>query len=332
MGQVGIIANPASGKDIRRLVAYGTTFDNQAKVNIVRRLLLSLAALGVERVVYMPDYYGIVPGALDTISSQHRPDMEVVPAGMCMSASQEDSAQAAAVMAACGVDSIITLGGDGTNRMVAKECRDIPILPISTGTNNVFPIMIEGTIAGLAAGAVAQGIVAGPPAINPSKKLIIYKNGSPVDIALVDAVVLKDTFIGSRAIWDAERITQIVVTRGEAHNMGISSIAGNLAPVTAQDNRGMAIVAGKGNIQVQAPLAPGLMEKVSIKEYREIQIGEVVAVTTPCMIALDGEREVEARPDDHVQIKLTFEGPKVINVDEALRVAVAKGYSKIYYS
>jgi hypothetical protein len=28
---VGIIANPASGKDIRRLVAYGTVFDNQEK-------------------------------------------------------------------------------------------------------------------------------------------------------------------------------------------------------------------------------------------------------------------------------------------------------------
>ncbi|MDF2569121.1 MAG: kinase, partial [Sporomusa sp.] len=61
MGQVGIIANPASGKDIRRLVAYGTIFDNQEKVNIVRRLILSLAASGVKRIVYMPEYYGIVP-------------------------------------------------------------------------------------------------------------------------------------------------------------------------------------------------------------------------------------------------------------------------------
>jgi predicted polyphosphate/ATP-dependent NAD kinase len=30
---VGIIANPASGKDIRRLVAYGSVFDNNEKVN-----------------------------------------------------------------------------------------------------------------------------------------------------------------------------------------------------------------------------------------------------------------------------------------------------------
>jgi len=42
---VGIIANPASGKDIRRLVALGTVFDNQEKLNIDRRILLGLDAL-----------------------------------------------------------------------------------------------------------------------------------------------------------------------------------------------------------------------------------------------------------------------------------------------
>jgi predicted polyphosphate/ATP-dependent NAD kinase len=36
MTSVGIIANPASGRDIRRLVAHGSVFDNNEKVNIVR--------------------------------------------------------------------------------------------------------------------------------------------------------------------------------------------------------------------------------------------------------------------------------------------------------
>ncbi|HEY8875633.1 MAG TPA: hypothetical protein VIM32_03140 [Desulfosporosinus sp.] len=40
----GIIANPASGKDIRRLVAHATVFDNQEKVNLIRRILLGLQA------------------------------------------------------------------------------------------------------------------------------------------------------------------------------------------------------------------------------------------------------------------------------------------------
>jgi hypothetical protein len=35
-----VIANPASGKDIRRLVAHGAVFDNDEKVGIMRRALL----------------------------------------------------------------------------------------------------------------------------------------------------------------------------------------------------------------------------------------------------------------------------------------------------
>ena len=50
MSIVGIIANPASGKDIRRLVAYGSVFDNQEKVRMVRRILLGLDAVGVDQV------------------------------------------------------------------------------------------------------------------------------------------------------------------------------------------------------------------------------------------------------------------------------------------
>ncbi len=62
-GTVGIIANPASGKDIRRLVAHGSTFDNNEKINIVRRVLLGLDAVGVSRVWFMPDTYAIVTRA-----------------------------------------------------------------------------------------------------------------------------------------------------------------------------------------------------------------------------------------------------------------------------
>ena len=67
MTRVGIIANPASGKDIRRLVAYGSTFDNEEKVRIVRRVLLGLAAVKVDRIFFMPDTYGIVERALEPL-------------------------------------------------------------------------------------------------------------------------------------------------------------------------------------------------------------------------------------------------------------------------
>ena len=42
MTTVGIIANPAAGKDIRRLVAYATGTDNIRKSDLVRRVVLAL--------------------------------------------------------------------------------------------------------------------------------------------------------------------------------------------------------------------------------------------------------------------------------------------------
>ena len=96
MSFVGIIANPASGKDIRRLVAYGSVFDNQEKVRIVRRVLLGLAAVGVERICYMPDYFGIVGRALDPIDIP----ATVFPTDFPLSGTQDDSTQVARIMEA----------------------------------------------------------------------------------------------------------------------------------------------------------------------------------------------------------------------------------------
>jgi len=330
MAVAGIIANPASGKDIRRLVAYGTVFDNQEKVNIVRRALLGLAATGVKQVVYMPDYYGIVPKALDGLSGQHRLSLEVDPVEMELTGTQIDSYKAAVEMHGLGVGCMITMGGDGTNRMVAKGCGEIPLIPISTGTNNVFPEMVEGTIAGLAAGVVAGGRYCGTQAVHPTKKIIILKNGVPVDIALIDAVVLKDSFIGSRAVWDAGRIRQVLVTRGEPHNIGISSIVGNLEPVGIQEKRGLAIEFGEGGITLLAPIAPGLIQPVRVRNHRIVEIDEEVSVTEiPCVIALDGEREVEVKEGDTASFKLSFDGPRVVDIKLALREAVVRGYSRV---
>jgi predicted polyphosphate/ATP-dependent NAD kinase len=328
MASVGIIANPASGKDIRRLVAYGICFDNQEKINIVKRCLLALAATGVDQVMYMPDYYGIVPRALDGLSKSHQLPIDIVEAEMEMTATQMDSAAAAEQMNKAGMGCIITLGGDGTNRMIAKKCGDIPLVPISSGTNNVFPLMIEGTIAGLVAGVVAHGLV-DFPAVHPTKKLVILKNGVPIDIALIDAVILKDIFIGSRAIWDEERIRQVVVTRGEPDNIGISSIAGNLHPIGITDEKGMVIDIGPGKTNLIVPIAPGLIRPIAVSDYRILEIGDEVKISNGAfVIALDGEREVEVGAGEEVSIKLTFEGPRVVEPRLALRQAVAQGYSQ----
>lgn len=325
MATVGIIANPASGKDIRRLVSYGTVFDNQEKVNIVRRIILGLSAVGVARILYMPDYYGIVPQALDGLKQEDKVSLEVERADIELTADQQDSLNAAISMRESGVGCIVTLGGDGTNRMVAKGCGNIPLLPVSTGTNNVFPGMIEGTVAGMAAGVVALGIADGPPAVMPSKKLVIYKNGQPVDIALIDAVTLRDRFVGARAIWETERLLQAVVTRGEPHNIGIASVVGNIEPVIPESDEGMALEFGGEGRSVLSPIAPGLIVKVGVKGYKKIMVGdEVRIIRKPCIIALDGEREVEVKEDEEACIKLTFDGPRVVDVRGVLHERVKK--------
>ena len=152
MKPVGIIPNPASGKDIRRLVAYGSVFDNNEKVNIVRRVVLGLEAMGVKEVFVMPDSFGIGIRAMEDLKVSLKASFLDVK----IENPQEDSARAAKMLNQLGVACIITLGGDGTNRVVAKACAETPLLPISTGTNNVFPQMVEGTLAGLAAGAAAR--------------------------------------------------------------------------------------------------------------------------------------------------------------------------------
>ena len=62
---VGLIANPEAGHDVRRVVSHASTFNNQEKVYIIRRLLMGLAAAGVERVLYLPEPIGLVRFALD---------------------------------------------------------------------------------------------------------------------------------------------------------------------------------------------------------------------------------------------------------------------------
>ena len=51
---VGVVANPASGRDVRRLVTGASVFDNAEKGAMVHRLMAGLGAAGVDRVVMMP--------------------------------------------------------------------------------------------------------------------------------------------------------------------------------------------------------------------------------------------------------------------------------------
>ena len=318
MRPVGIIANPASGKDIRRLVAFGSVFDNHEKVNIVRRVLLGLDSMGVQDVRIMPDFFGIGPRALDDLDLSLKVSYLDIP----LEGTQEDSTRAAKALSDLGAACIVTLGGDGTNRAVAKACGEVPLLPISTGTNNVFPFMVEGTLAGIAAGVAALDSSSPRSFIDRAPRLEIRRGSELVDIALVDVVVSNPGFIASRAVWDVSTIHEIFLTRAEPGTIGFSSVGANVCALPANSGKGVHITIGDGGQRVKAPIAPGLIRWVSVASYRVFEPAEPIPVSyTPSVIALDGERELIVSKGDRLTIHLAPKGPRVVDIARALRQA-----------
>ena len=61
---VGIIPNPMSGRDIRRVVAQASVFPNTEKTSMALRIIRAVGALGVERVLLSTDAFGIAAGVL----------------------------------------------------------------------------------------------------------------------------------------------------------------------------------------------------------------------------------------------------------------------------
>ncbi len=323
---VGIIANPASGKDIRRLVAHGSVFDNNEKVNIIRRVLLALDAFGVEGVLAMPDIYGLVVRALDQVQVSF--PVEFVEIEVTSTAA--DSRQAAALMAQAGVRCIVTVGGDGTNRVVARACGNVPLVPISTGTNNVFPTMVESTLAGIAAAAVALGVEGvWEQAVRRTRCLEIVRDGQVVDMALVDVVVYDERFVATRAIWEATKMRALFLSHPYRGTVGASAIAAYLPSLeqVADGSAGLYVELGPGGVRVTVPIAPGLIVPVPVRAVHRLPVGHAVAVThTPSVLALDGEREIPLRPQDQVAVRLAASGPQVVDIEAALQAAIQAGF------
>jgi predicted polyphosphate/ATP-dependent NAD kinase len=322
MSKIGIIANPASGKDIRRLVSHASVFDNLEKIHILRRVLLALDALGVEQVVYMPDYECLVEAALRGV----KVSLKTVTIPLTMWFDERDTIEAARLLRESDVDCIVTLGGDGTNRAVAKSCGPIPIVALSTGTNNVFPNMMEGTVAGMAAGLVANKMVDIEKLSYVAKRLEVFVDGRMEEIALIDVVACTELFVGSRALWDPRRIREIVLARAEPDCIGISCVGGFLHPLGPLDEQGMYVRLGEGKTSVLAPVGPGLITRVAIREHRLLSLGDEVELEpAACTIAVDGERQIEVFLEQRVRVRLTQNGPRVVDVRRCLQEAGRSG-------
>jgi predicted polyphosphate/ATP-dependent NAD kinase len=274
--------------------------------------------MGVAEVFLMPESAGIGRLALDRL----KVSLKASTLDMRLENTQDDSTRAAAIMREMGTACIVTLGGDGTNRVVSKGCGDTPLLSVATGTNNAFCTMVEGTLAGIAAGVLASNHFDVNALTRRVPFLEIRKDSELLDVSLVDVVVSSAEFVASRAVWDVSTLKEVFLTRSEPGNIGFSSLGGYICRLPEDSGKGLYIVVGDGEQKVRAPIAPGLVRWVPIASHRIFEPNEdIPLITTHCVIALDGEREITVTEGDHVTVRLNLEGPRVINLTETLRHA-----------
>ena len=334
---VGIVANPASGRDIRRLVSQASVFPTVEKSSMVQRLLGALGALGVERALMMPDLTGICAGVhrarqrLSASPGLAWPALEVLDTST--EESVRDTVAAVERMVAEGARVIVVLGGDGTHRAVAAHCGDVPLATLSSGTNNVFPDLREATVTGLAAALVALGRVPADVALRRQKRLRIAsaRAGGTEELALVDACASTLSHVGARALWEPETLSELAVAFAEPDAIGLSSVAGLLHPVRRDEPHGLYLRLApprspRARMTVAAPIAPGLVREIGVAELEVLSPGRPRALEPRAgTIALDGAREVELAEGDRPTVSLDLQGPLTVDVPATLAWAARHG-------
>jgi predicted polyphosphate/ATP-dependent NAD kinase len=329
---VGIIANPVSARDIRRVISHAGNLQITDRANILLRILAGLAASGIEQVVMMPENAGIYGHLRRALSRQTQiekirfPQLQLL--DMTVTGQAADSATAARIMCKMDVGAIVVLGGDGTHRVVISESGNVPIAGVSTGTNNAFPKMHEPTVTGLAAGLAVTGAIPAAAAYADNKRLDIAINDRH-EIALVDVAIVRDGFIGSRAVWKADGFRELFVTFAEPGNIGLSSIAGLTAPVTRTSPFGRRIIFEDlefAPFRVAAPIAPGLIEDIGIARIETLDFDTLTSLTVGSgSIALDGEREITFSERDRIHVTLRAAAFRTIDVAACMSFAASNG-------
>lgn len=315
-GLVGIVANPAAGKDIRRLVSAASPTSDMAKIGIVRRAIVGAVEGGAERVLVADDHKSLGHHAISDLDQELAALVEVVATDVLPSSIH--TRRVAAQLADMGVGALVVLGGDGTHRDVVKGWRQAPLVAVSTGTNNVFPHMIEATIAGHAAAIAASGDHLIADLASQAKLLEVTGEDVRDDLALIDVALVDGMFTASRAVWDLSLLRELVVTTAEPATIGLSSIAARVAPVGRNEAGGVHVRVGSPGLSVRAPIAPGLYHDAQIAATRRLVVGDSVILSGPGVVAFDGERDLVLNDGQSVEVRLADDGPWVIDPGAAL--------------
>jgi hypothetical protein len=241
--------------------------------------------------------------------------------------SAEDTIQNAQELRDRGCDVVVVLGGDGTNRILTKAWPDATIVPLSTGTNNVFPLLIEPTIAGMAAGLVASGAVARQEAAQRAKVINVAMDGETVDLALIDALFLQGDHIGNLGPFDPQHMKSMILTRAEPDAVGMSPLGGLICPASTSDDFGVQVnfcQHDEGGQLLRAPVSPGLFRSAHIREVEKIPLGNTVTIDGPGILAFDGDREIKLTDNQQAQLTVNRDGPWVIDPRVTMRLAAER--------
>jgi predicted polyphosphate/ATP-dependent NAD kinase len=311
--KIGFIANPEAGKDIRRIISDAFTFNNFEKLNIIKRILRVALESSETEFLFMPDSFGFGKYAQEEFGSK----VNVLP---FLPDGESDTKIATKLMNDADVCCIVTLGGDGTNRLVAKEAGNTPLIPVASGTNNAFPFMYDGTTIGMLLYAVSKiGIL--QDELDRQKRIEIYQDAEFKDIALVDAAVIESDFLGSKAVFEVEKIKELFVTFSRRDTTGLSSIFSTSMPVERNAPMGGRCEIGDGFRHVLAPILPGKLVKIGVKTLEKIPLNTPYRIKYfPSIIAVDGERTVKVNGGNFT-VKVTENGPNIVNVGKVLERA-----------
>ncbi|HXX48390.1 MAG TPA: NAD(+)/NADH kinase [Myxococcota bacterium] len=324
MSTVGILANPLSGRDVRRIAARADTSTPQSKRNQVARIAIGAVAAGAKRVLVMREPFRVSVSAIENLVLDA--ELQVLDVGAQLDAG--DTARAAEAMRKAGCAALVVLGGDGTNRAVARIWPDAPLVPLSTGTNNVFPRLVEPTCAGAAAGLVAAGAVRLDEVATRAKCIRVEIDGERPDFALVDAAFLVNDHVGNLMPFEPAKLRALLLSRAEPAALGMSPIGGLLEPVGAAEDAGLLVriaAPGAPGRELLAPISAGLYRPVNVVSHARVDLGEPVELSGPGVLAFDGDRERKLVPGQRALLRVLRDGPQVIDVDRALRLAAERG-------
>lgn len=313
MGDVGIVVNPQSGKDLRRLTSSAGQVSDGVKVDVVRQVTAGALEAGAEQVVLAADRSNIAARAVAGFDSRIR--LLEGPA----TGSRLDSVEAAKQLRDNDVAVVVGLGGDGTCRDLASGWPTLPLIAMSTGTNNVYPAMLNPTAVGLAAGHLAAATVAVADVSTASKRIVI-DDGNSERYALVDVALVETNAVGARAVTEPQLLRWVLACRADPASTGLSAVAAQAQLCAADDDGGVLVHVGPGGRPIRAPLSPGTFHTLGVTSVVPIAEGEAAALTGNGVLAFDGERECHFVPGSVARIDRL--GPQLVDIDRVLRAAV----------